>query len=128
MQLNLLNNSESNIKNLMSQLLSGVKYLHDLGIAHRDLKLDNIMMTSSDCLHATPKLIDFGLSKVFTPHETSTDPFGTLAYCAPEVILQKPHRKNLDVWSLGVLLHVLLTNNFPFIVNDRKQTCHNIVH
>lgn len=52
-------------------------YLHSYGIAHRDLKLENILMVDSSD-DSELKLVDFGLSKIFGPNETSTDPFGTL--------------------------------------------------
>ena len=59
------------------QIASSLYYLHSYGIAHRDLKLENILMADltddSDL-----KLVDFGLSKILGPNETSTDPFGTL--------------------------------------------------
>ena len=101
-------------------------YLHELGIGHRDIKLDNIMMTNGH-RGVIPKFIDFGLSKVFTPNEKSTDPFGTLAYCAPEVILQRPHDIRSDIWSMGICLHMLLSGCFPFLSTDLKQTARNIV-
>ena len=49
------------------------------------------MTTSED--DAKPKLVDFGLSKIIGPKETCSDPFGTLSYVAPEVLLQKPYDK-----------------------------------
>jgi serine/threonine protein kinase len=64
-----------------------VFYLHWFGIAHRDLKPENIMMVNasddSDCM-----VVDFGLSKIFMPRETCNDPFGTLCYVAPEILVQ----------------------------------------
>jgi serine/threonine protein kinase len=60
-------------------------YLKRYGIVHRDLKLDNIMMTDSTD-HAIPKIVDFGLAKILANSETSTEPFGTVGYMAPEVI------------------------------------------
>jgi len=52
---------------------------------HRDLKLENIMMVDrSD--NSIPKLVDFGLSKFIGPLETTTDPYGTVGYAAPEIL------------------------------------------
>lgn len=62
-----------------------MKYLHDLGIVHRDLKLENVMM-SDQTDYAIPKIVDFGLAKIISPNENATEPFGTLGYVAPEVL------------------------------------------
>jgi serine/threonine protein kinase len=90
---------ERHIQHMLKQMLKGMKYMHEvLGIVHRDIKLENIMM-SGDSLKdflsgtAVPKFIDFGLSKALLPDERSADPFGTLIYCSPEIILGKPHTK-----------------------------------
>jgi serine/threonine protein kinase len=77
--------------------------------------------------NAIPKFIDFGLSKVLLPDERSSDPYGTLMYCSPEIILGKPHTKMTDIWSMGIVLYVLLTNRMPFVTMDRKETSRNIV-
>jgi len=75
------------------------------------------------------KLIDFGLSKVLLPNETSLDPYGTLAYCSPEIILKKPHSSKTDIWSLGIVLYSLLTRRMPFVVsNDVELTKNNIIN
>lgn len=58
--------SQEHSKKLILQLLKGVQYLHSFGIVHRDLKLENIMMTESSD-KATPKIVDFGLSKIIGP-------------------------------------------------------------
>jgi serine/threonine protein kinase len=52
---------------------------------HRDLKLENIMMSSKEN-DACPKLVDFGLSKIIGPNEKASEPFGTVGYVAPEVL------------------------------------------
>jgi serine/threonine protein kinase len=91
----------------MHELFLGLQHLQKLGVAHRDIKLDNIMMTSDE-EDATPKFIDFGLSKVFYHGETSDDRYGTLAFCSPEVIMGKNHTFATDVWSMGVVMHFLL--------------------
>ena len=55
-------------------------------MAHRDLKPENILMVNSS-EDSELKIVDFGLSKIIGPNETSLDPFGTLSYVAPEVLL-----------------------------------------
>jgi len=79
--------NEVKSKKILYCIFRAVKYLHTFGIVHRDLKLENIMMTSKDKLQATPKLIDFGLSKIFLQDEKSNDKFGTIAYCPPEILM-----------------------------------------
>lgn len=59
--------------------------MHNLGIIHRDLKLENIIM-SDETEFALPKIVDFGLSKMIGPKEKANEPFGTLGYTAPEVL------------------------------------------
>lgn len=63
----------------------GLKYLHSYGIVHRDLKLENIMMTDTTN-NAIPKICDFGLAKMIGPNEKAEEPFGTLGYVAPEIL------------------------------------------
>ena len=74
------------------------------------------------------KLIDFGLSKILGPNETSTDPFGTLSYVAPEVLLQKPYGKNVDIWSLGIIVYVLLSGMLPFDSDDNRETARQTIY
>ena len=57
-------------------------YLHNYGIVHRDLKLENVMMTDNTDA-SVPKLVDFGLAKMIGPNEKADEPFGTLGYVAP---------------------------------------------
>jgi serine/threonine protein kinase len=67
------------------------------------------------------KLVDFGLSKIIGPNESSLDPFGTLSYVAPEVLLQKPYGKEVDLWSLGVIVYLLLSRVLPFDDEEDKE-------
>ena len=113
--------------------MKGLKYMHEvLGVVHRDIKLENIMMSGETLKEflageAIPKFIDFGLSKALMPDERSSDPFGTLIYCSPEVILGVPHTKKTDIWSMGIVLYSLLTDRMPFVTFDRRDTSRNIV-
>ena len=112
--------SEERAKELSHQLASAIYYLHSFGVAHRDLKPENILMTS-DADDCECKIVDFGLSKIIGPSQTSLDPFGTLSYVAPEVLLQKPYGKEVDVWSLGVITFLLLSRVLPFDDEDEKE-------
>lgn len=114
------NLSEERAKELSHQIATALYYLHSFGVAHRDLKPENILMSSetdiSDC-----KIVDFGLSMIVGPTQTSLAPYGTLSYVAPEVLLQKPYGKEVDVWSLGVITYLMLARVLPFDDEDEKE-------
>jgi len=112
--------TEERAKELSHQLATALFYLHSFGIAHRDLKPENILMVSDDDT-SDLKIVDFGLSKIIGPNETSLDPFGTLSYVAPEVLLQKPYGKEVDLWSLGVITYLMLSRVLPFDDEDDKE-------
>ncbi len=78
--------SEDRARRVAHQLATSLYYLHSFGIAHRDLKPENILMVD-DSDDASIKLVDFGLSKTFGPGEICKEPFGTLCYVAPEILL-----------------------------------------
>lgn len=105
--------TEDRVKQLGIQLINAVRYLHDFGIVHRDLKLENVMMSDTSNL-AKPKIVDFGLAKIIGPNETADEPFGTLGYVAPEVLKKKPYTFSCDVWSIGCILYALLSGSLPF--------------
>lgn len=91
----------------------GVRYLHEFGIVHRDLKLENIMMSDTTD-EAVPKIVDFGLAKIIGPSNTAQEPFGTLGYVAPEVLRKQPYTFSCDVWSIGCIIYALLSGSLPF--------------
>jgi len=95
------------------QIACGLKYMHSYGVVHRDLKLENIMM-SDQTDHAIPKIVDFGLAKMIGPQEKADEPFGTLGYVAPEILLKKPYSFQCDLWSFGCILYALLCSSLPF--------------
>jgi len=111
---------ESRATVLAHQIATALYYLHSYGVAHRDLKPENILMTD-DSDNAALKIVDFGLSKIIGPNESSLDPFGTLSYVAPEVLLQKPYGKEVDHWSLGVIIYLMLSRVLPFDDEDDKE-------
>lgn len=108
---------ETTAAHLLKEILSAVYYMHESQFIHRDLKPDNFLFSSepaNDFAHPPLKLIDFGLAKRIlrdslaapTPH------IGTPAYMAPEVH-EGNYNEKADVWSVGVILHVLLSGRFP---------------
>lgn len=114
---------------ITKQILDGIAYVHRMGISHRDLKPDNILIMQDDPILV--KITDFGLAKI-SDNATFMKTFcGTLAYVAPEVITGKydlqqsqdspvNYSNLVDIWSLGCLVYVLLTSHLPF--NGRTQT------
>lgn len=112
--------TETRAKTLSHQIATALYYLHSFGVAHRDLKPENILMVSNDD-DSDLKIVDFGLSKIIGPNESSLDPFGTLSYVAPEVLLQKPYGKEVDLWSLGVITYLLLSRVLPFDDEEDKE-------
>lgn len=69
--------TEDKARQITHQIASSLYYLHSYGIIHRDIKLENILMVD-ESNDSELKLVDFGLSKILGPNETSSDPFGTL--------------------------------------------------
>ena len=114
----------SAVNKIALHVAKGLRELHNYGIIHRDLKLENIVMSAADNGDFTAKLIDFGLSKVITPLARTKEPYGTLIYCSPDVILGVPYNSKVDVWSLGIIIFYLLFALMPF---DIKGNEHNRV-
>ena len=120
--------TEQQVKLIFYQLCISIARLHELGIVHRDLKLENILIDDT-VTPPKPFLIDFGLSKVFMTEQYSTDPYGTLAYCSPEIVLRRKHNRTTDVWSMGVILYIMLSHRMPFLSNENDSlTKHNILN
>ena len=121
------NFSERQASSIMSQIASGVKYLHRYGIVHRDLKPDNIMITQQNDFGVI-KIMDFGLSKIISTQEKMVDGYGTLSYVAPEVLLRTPYNKEVDIWSMGVILYYMLCGHLPFKGNKEVIIAEKIVN
>ncbi|KAM4701126.1 ribosomal protein S6 kinase-related protein [Discoglossus pictus] len=100
---------ENTVRLFAAELVCVLVYLHDLGIIHRDVKMENILLDERGHL----KLTDFGLSRHLPFGERAYTICGTLQYMAPEVLSGGPYSHSADWWSLGVLLFALSTGEFP---------------
>mmetsp|Transcript_35577 Transcript_35577/g.80289 ORF Transcript_35577/g.80289 Transcript_35577/m.80289 type:complete len:654 (+) Transcript_35577:114-2075(+) len=118
--------SERDAANTTYQMLLAINYIHNMGIVHRDLKLENFLYDAHSSNHL--KLIDFGFSCVFDKNQKMKQCCGTLAYMAPEVIL-KDYTNKCDMWSLGVIVHLLLVGYIPFpLKRDHEETMIGILN
>ncbi|CAI2380776.1 unnamed protein product [Moneuplotes crassus] len=108
-------------RELFKQIISGISYCHQQGFAHRDIKLENILVTKLENKKKMAleiplvKIIDFGFAVQYQIGEKGTTYCGTPNYMAPELIKKEEFDYELvDVWALGVLFYSLLTGLFPF--------------
>ena len=107
-------------KSLCRQLLSAVSHMHERGIAHRDIKLQNILLESAQAgRNVQLKVIDFGYASRFIGCCPMRTVCGTPYTTAPEVF-RESYDERCDVWSVGVVLFVMLSGKRPFEALDIK--------
>lgn len=97
---------------LIEGTLAGLAHLHEQRIIHRDLKPDNILLQRD-----TPRLADFGISRLLRTGSYSTNISGTLAYMAPEAFEGKRNQQT-DIWAVGVIFYQLLAGRLPYVEQD----------
>jgi 5'-AMP-activated protein kinase catalytic alpha subunit len=115
---------EDFIRSIVKQIIETVAYIHREGAAHRDLKLENILLDAGGHI----KIIDFGFSRFITPGELFATPCGTAQYVAPEVISGHSYEgRAVDMWSCGVIIYVLMTNYFPWRGANQAQMSRQIL-
>ena len=116
--------SESRTRYYYLQFGDALRYMHDIGFAHRDIKCENILL-NKDRTHS--KMTDFGFTRSCLERATGRQQLsqtycGSRPYLAPEVLTAKPYNPMIsDVWSMGVVLFVLLQNRLPFKEPDTKK-------
>ncbi|XP_028319804.1 serine/threonine-protein kinase SIK2 isoform X1 [Gouania willdenowi] len=103
--------SELEARRKFWQILSAVEYCHNRNIVHRDLKAENLLLDG----HMNIKIADFGFGNFFQPGEPLATWCGSPPYAAPEVFEGQPYEgPQLDIWSMGVVLYVLVCGALPF--------------
>jgi serine kinase len=103
--------SERSSRHFFRQICSGMKYCHNQGIVHRDLKCENILL----CFDQTVKICDFGFATKMGKGMFLTTFCGSVAYAPPEVLEGQPYDGfKADVWSMGVILYAMVYGTLPF--------------
>jgi serine/threonine protein kinase len=110
-------------RQFFTEILEALDFVHNQGIAHRDLKPDNILLDESN--HS--KMNDFGFSVGVDKHGMCTGSVGTPGYTSPECLSGKPYdgRKS-DVWSAGVMLYAMVVGRLPWDTHHQRQVANQI--
>lgn len=115
--------SESEARHYICEVILAIEHLHQNSIIYRDLKPDNILISSDGHV----KLTDFGLSKrIGGEFEISNSFCGSKAYMTPEMLENKPHGKSIDWYGVGALLYELLVSIPPYFNQDEDKLYENI--
>ena len=123
--------TEGQLAVLFYQVLSGSHHLHTKNIVHRDLKLENILISEIEKDNNTNekyfwvKIIDFGTAKIFEKNKNEKAVVGSSYYIAPEV-LHKNSNEKCDTWSVGVILYMLIVGRAPFDGKSDDEIIENI--
>jgi serine/threonine protein kinase len=105
-----------------AELVLFFEYLHGRNYVYRDLKPENVLLDSMGHI----KVVDFGFAKHILKRTTSF--CGTPEYIAPEMILRLPYDYSVDIWSLGVLIHEMLTGSPPYTGRNPKEVYRKILY
>lgn len=111
--------TEDDARHVVRQIVEGIAYLHRQGIAHRDLKAENILVANTESL--TVKIGEFGLSNVLGQSAQLVTACGTPDYVAPEVLKGVGYNQAVDLWAAGVLTYIILVGYAPFYADDGNQ-------
>lgn len=110
--------SESEAQPIFRQILETLEYIHSMGISHRDMKPENLLIDKVGHI----KISDFGLSRFLDTNGLVDTPCGSPCYASPECISGKSYDGiTTDVWSSGVILYAMLTGQLPWTKRNQTQ-------
>ena len=112
--------TEKNAAEILRPIIDAIRYCHDLDVAHRDLKLENILYETKDD-DSMIKITDFSLAKIIPDDIFAITACGTPGYVAPEILEGGGYGKEVDYWSIGVILYTLLCGLPPFNENKNSE-------
>ncbi|XP_075881969.1 calcium/calmodulin-dependent protein kinase (CaM kinase) II beta 1 isoform X23 [Nelusetta ayraudi] len=113
--------SEADASHCIQQILEAVLHCHQMGVVHRDMKPENLLLASK-CKNAAVKLADFGLAIEVQGDQQAWFGFaGTPGYLSPEVLRKEAYGKPVDIWACGVILYILLVGYPPFWDEDQHK-------
>ena len=110
---------------IFHQIISGLSYLHYIGIAHRDFKPENILLTNDNKIL---KIIDFGLGNMYKKGQLLKTGCGSPCYIPPEMIKEEGYDgAKSDIWSAGIILYLMLCGHLPFYEEDNQLMYDKII-
>ena len=109
--------SEKTAAKIVRKIAEGIKYLNIFGIVHRDIKPENILFAEENDIKSI-KIIDLGVCQTLTYGKMANEPIGTNGYISPEIYMHKEYNFKTDIWSLGIILYLLITQGILPFDND----------
>lgn len=120
------------IHHIASQIMHGLRYLHELRIVHRDLKPSNILFlktppspssnsTEHEWEQIVLKIADFGFARLLETQQMAQTICGSPTYMSPEILCGHPYTDVVDLWSFGVILYEMISGHPPIIANNLSE-------